>query len=297
MSPRSETLEAKGMLTLDVEDWQHANFAQLDHLPSATSTIPRAQVSVSGEPSLAPAYAMDKNTDLWIEILGRHQAQSTCFVLGEFALRYPQAIRRLKAHGHEIACHGMTHDLIYRMEQTQFRESLRRALGTLGELTGESPRGFRAPSWSVDAVRTPWFCEELERAGLQYDSSEFPIQTPLYGSGKSPTRPYRAGRLWRVPVTVIELGGARIPFSSGAFFRLAPLSMIRFGFRRAIKNGAPAMAVLHPRELDPAHPRLPLKGWEAWVHYARLSTTVPKLEAILRMMKWSSIGEQIESFQ
>ena len=73
--------------------------------------------------------------------------------------------------------------------------------------------------------------------------------------------------------------------------------MIRFGFRRAIKNGAPAMAVLHPRELDPAHPRLPLKGWEAWLHYARLSTTVPKLEAILRMMKWSSIGEQIESFQ
>lgn len=273
-----------GMLTLDVEDWQHANFAQLDPV---LETVRRAAASSQ--------YLMDKNVDRWIELLGRHGATSTCFVLGEFARKYPGAVRRLEAHGHEIACHGMTHDLIYRMDRETFREQLKAALGVLGELTGRRPAGFRAPSWSVDAARTPWFCEELERAGLTYDSSEFPVRTPLFGSSSAPTRPYRVGGLLRVPVTVLELGPARIPFSSGAFFRLAPLQLIRLGFRQALRKGAPAMAVLHPRELDPEHPRLPLKGWEAWVHYARLTTTVPKLEAILGMMNWRSIGEQIET--
>jgi polysaccharide deacetylase family protein (PEP-CTERM system associated) len=216
--------------------------------------------------------------------------------LGEFARRYPAAVKKLAARGHEIACHGMTHDLIYEMPQTAFREYLKTALGTLGELTGKTPIGFRAPSWSVDR-RTPWFCEELERAGIRYDSSEFPIKTPLFGDGNSPTRPYLSGKLLRIPVTVIELGGARIPFSSGAFFRLAPLWMIRFGFKHALRAGKPAMAVLHPRELDPGHPRLPLTGWESRVHYARLETTVPKLEAILKSMKWTSIAEQLQTLQ
>ena len=43
-------------------------------------------------------------------------------------------------------------------------EFLKRGLGLLGDLTGEAPIGFRAPSWSVDH-RTPWFCEELEAQG------------------------------------------------------------------------------------------------------------------------------------
>lgn len=272
-----------GMLTLDVEDWQHANFAQLERR--------REEVSRA---VAASAYPMDRNVDRWIELLGRHGARSTCFVLGEFARRYPEAVRRLDSSGHEIACHGMTHDLVYRMERARFRESLKSALGLLGDLTGRAPAGFRAPSWSVDGTRTPWFCEELERAGLRYDSSEFPARTPLFGDSGAPTLPHRVGGILRVPVTVLEIGPARIPFSSGAFFRLAPLPLIRAGFRQAVGKGAPAMAVLHPRELDPDHPRLPLRGWERWVHYARLSTTIPKLEALLRMMKWSSIGEQVE---
>lgn len=273
-----------GILTFDVEDWQHANFAGLDPL--------REQISRSVALS---TYRMDKNVDLWIDLLGRHGATSTCFVLGEFARRYPDSVRKLQSHGHEIACHGMTHDLIHRMSREGFRESLRAALGILGGLTGRAPAGFRAPSWSADPSRAPWFCEELERAGLRYDSSEFPARTPLFGDPKAPTRPYRVGSLLRVPVTILALGPARIPFSSGAFFRLAPLPLIRLGFRRALATGAPAMAVLHPRELDPDHPRLPLRGWERWVHYARLSTTVPKLEALLGMMKWSSLGDQIET--
>ena len=50
------------------------------------------------------------------------------------------------------------------------------------------------------------------------------------------------------------------------------------------------MIVLHPRELDPRHPRLPIGGWEEKIHYANLDSVVPKLEGLLPEFKWMSIA-------
>jgi polysaccharide deacetylase family protein (PEP-CTERM system associated) len=278
-------MRPQGILTLDVEDWEHANFSQLDPKQAEISA------SLKGR-----AYAMDANTDRWLALLGEKGAKSTCFVLGEFARRYPQAVKRLAQGGHEIASHGDTHDLVYTMTRERFREFLKRGLGEVGGLLGQAPVGFRAPSWSVDRERTPWFCEELEAQGLRYDSSEFPVRTPLFGQKGASLKLHREGGLLRVPVTVLTAGPVRAPFASGAFFRLSPLALIRFGLKRAIRLGYPAMVVLHPRELDPEHPRLPLRGWESKVHYARLDTTVPKLRALLDEFEWRSIQDAYRTF-
>ncbi len=267
---------APALLTLDVEDWEHANFKGLSPALLAASQRSRA-------------YEMDRNTDLWIELCRRHGSKSTCFVLGEFARRYPQAVKKLHDSGHEVASHCDTHQLVYEMTREEFRESLKRGLGAVAELTGKPPLGFRAPSWSVDARRTPWFVEELLRAGLKYDSSEFPVWTPLFGSWGAPLSPYREQGLLRVPVSVFTCAGLRIPFSSGAFFRLSPFWLLRAGFAQAIRKRRPPMIVLHPRELDPEHPRLPLQGWAGRVHYARLESVVPKLTDLLPRYSWTSI--------
>lgn len=239
----------------------------------------------------ARRYAMDANTDTWIHLLNENGATSTCFILGEFAQRYPNAVRRLAQAGHEIASHGATHDLIYRMNRDQFREFLKRGLGTVGDLTGRVPYGFRAPSWSVDPIRTPWFVEELALQNIRYDSSVFPVRTPLFGHRSAPTAPFWEGGLLRIPVSVLCFGSLRLPFASGAFFRLCPRWLIEGGLIRAFRQGLPLMIVLHPRELDPSHPRLPLAGWEKAMHYARLGTTIPKLRTLLSRFRWRSINE------
>lgn len=233
---------------------------------------------------------MDANTDRWIATLGRRGATSTCFVLGDFARRFPDAVRRLADAGHEIASHGDTHDLIHAMSRERFRGWLRRGLDAVGGLVGRAPIGFRAPSWSVDE-RTPWFAEELEAAGLQYDSSLFPIRTPLFGQSGSPLEIHRTGRVLRIPVSVLALGPVRLPIASGAFLRLLPLALTRFGLARAARKRRPIMMVVHPRELEPGHPRLPLSGIEGRLHYARLGSTLPKLEALLPLYRWTSIRE------
>ncbi len=268
----------RAILTLDVEDWEHANYSQLKGRGSQLASE-RSQ----------RAYAMDANTDLWIHLLAQSGARSTCFVLGEFARRYPQAIRRLHQAGHEIASHCDTHELVREMSRERFREAIQRSFTELGFLTGERPIGFRAPSWSADDRLTPWFCEELQAQGAKYDSSEFPVRTPLFGTPQGPLGPYWKGAILRLPVTVLALGPFRAPFSSGAFFRLTPLSVLRLGLSRALNARRPPMVVLHPRELDPWHPRLPIYGWEAWVHYVNLDTTVPKLLALSRTFKFLSV--------
>ena len=269
---------APALLTLDVEDWEHANYSQLD-----VSSVAAARKGRN--------YAMDQNTDRWIEICAGFQASSTCFVLGEFARRYPEAVKRLHSAGHEIASHCDTHALVYEMKQEEFRENLKRGLAAVGDLTGVAPLGFRAPSWSVSPTRTPWFIEELARAGLRYDSSEFPVWTPLFGRFGAPVVPYFEHGVLRVPVSVIQFLGMRMPFSSGAFFRLSPFWLLRAGFASVTARGLPPMIVLHPRELDPDHPRLPIAGWEGKVHYARMASVLPKLKALLALYPWTSIAK------
>ncbi len=67
-----------GLLTIDVEDWQHANFQQLDGREDEMRSL-----------AAGTAYAMDRNTDRWIAITEAAGVKSTCFVLGEFAEKYP----------------------------------------------------------------------------------------------------------------------------------------------------------------------------------------------------------------
>jgi polysaccharide deacetylase family protein (PEP-CTERM system associated) len=290
----------RATLTLDVEDWEHANYPQL-----------RGREAVIAASVREARYAMDASTDRWIEILGRAGARSTCFVLGEFAQRYPDAVRRLARAGHEMATHGATHALVYEMARAGFREWLRRGIGVLGEVTGEAPLGFRAPSWSVDR-NTPWLVEELLAAGLRYDASVFPVQTALFGNEALPLEAYRetsasatpivsapspspgpepAGSgLLRIPLTVATVAGHRVPMASGVF-RVMPRAFLHWSFRQAARSGRPVMIVLHPRELDPAHPRLPLTGWARRAHYAGLRSVVPKLESLLGSWAWGSIRD------
>lgn len=271
--------KSKSILTLDVEDWEHANFFQL---AGKELEIKNSVKSLN--------YKMDSNIEIWINTLHEYDVKSTCFVLGEFAQRFPHVVKKLFQAGHEISSHGYTHDLIYTMSQSQFREYLKKGLGILGDLLGIQPMGFRAPSWSVNE-KTPWFCDELAAQKIIYDSSLFPMKTPLYGHGAVGLKPFWEGGVFRVPATLFEIGALRIPFASGAFFRIMPLPLIQFGLKRALRKNLPSMVVLHPRELDPQHPRLPLQGWESVVHYWNLSSTLPKLHTLLGQMSWGSIHQ------
>lgn len=274
----------KAILTLDVEDWDHANYPQLKGREKEILHLRRMR-----------AYPMEENIDRWIQICEKAGVTSTCFVLGEFAQRYPTVIRLLKEAGHEIASHGYSHQLVHEMDQPRFKEYLKFSMGIVGELLGEAPLGFRAPSWSAPAVdQCPWYVDELLEAGFRYDSSVFPARIPMIGHPGASLEVTNVRGLLRLPVSMVTWGGLRVPFSSGTFFRLMPEWGISWGLKQALRKNYPAMVVLHPRELDPDSPRLPLSGWENYTHHAGLSTVVPKLDKILPRFDWVQCREYLQ---
>src|SRR4030042_5725259 len=55
------------------------------------------------------------------------KVRATFFVLGWIAERYPDLVRRIQKEGHEIACHGYAHRLVYTQSRDEFRQELQRA--------------------------------------------------------------------------------------------------------------------------------------------------------------------------
>ena len=126
-------------LTLDIEEWFHANYADVQP-PSSV-----------GETSL------ESLVDRLIALCAERSVQTTCFVLGSVARAKPAVVRKLHAAGHEIASHGCGHQLVYSMGRERFTEDLRESRDILEGITGERVLGFRAPSFSVTREILPWY--------------------------------------------------------------------------------------------------------------------------------------------
>jgi hypothetical protein len=143
--------------------------------------------------------------------------KATFFVLGWIAEQYPDLIRRIQKEGHEIACHGYAHKLIYTQSEQEFREDIRKAKVILEDITGSSVIGYRAPSYSI-TNKSKWAFEVLIEEGFQYDSSIFPIRHDFYGMPEAPRFPFvvslNGASNFEFSVLNFELGTAAPQFGS-----------------------------------------------------------------------------------
>jgi polysaccharide deacetylase family protein (PEP-CTERM system associated) len=278
------------LLTVDVEDWFHANFASA---PSAGTAAPDPQVS---HPS-----RVESGVAATLELLAERNVKATFFVLGCVAQEHPGVVRRIADAGHEIACHAMQHELVYEMEPRSFVEVAAAARRLLEDESGRPVRGFRAPSWSI-TERNLWAFDALVEAGFEYDSSVFPGSSPLYGIANAPTGPYRVrtregGSLVEVPPSVMRLGPLRTGIGGGVYLRALPLGVQRLAMSRYARRGEPFMVYVHPRELDPSawDLKLPLSPLDQLFHRIGLRSTPRKLRALLAHGSWRTIGDALQS--
>src|SRR5262249_30738496 len=94
-------------------------------------------------------YRVEANTELILKLLDEKQVRGTFFVLGWVAEKSPSLVKRIAAAGHEVACHGYSHQLIYSQTQDVFREETTRAKRHLEDVIGEPVLGYRAASFSI----------------------------------------------------------------------------------------------------------------------------------------------------
>jgi polysaccharide deacetylase family protein (PEP-CTERM system associated) len=236
---------------------------------------------------------VERNTLKLLELFARCEVHSTFFILGWVAERHPGLVREIAAAGHEVACHGYAHRLIYEQTPEQFREDLRRAKGILEGILGAAIEGYRAPSYSITA-RSLWALDVLIEEGFRYDSSIFPIHHDRYGVPDAERFPHpirRNGReIVEFPPSTVRLFGVNLPISGGGYFRLLPYQLFSRGLRHLNqRENQAAIFFIHPWEIDPAQPAVPASRLNNWRHRINLDQTLPRLEKLLGDFRFAPV--------
>src|SRR5215475_14397915 len=79
---------------------------------------------------------VDDSARRLLDAFDERQRRATFFVLGWVAERRPALVREIAARGHEIACHGYGHELVYEIGPQRFREDLKRARSAIEDAVG-----------------------------------------------------------------------------------------------------------------------------------------------------------------
>lgn len=252
--------------SIDVEDWFH-----ILNSPSA----PPIEKWGSLESHLV------SNLECLLEMLDETGVKATLFWLGWVAERHKALVRECMAQGHEIASHGYAHVMPSKVGMVRFKEDITRAKKTLEDITGEEVRGFRTAGFGIPAS-AKWAFDLITETGYKYDSSMIPA---FWGRGNRLTYQIivhtintQNGQLIEVPVSAFRLFGVRLGLLGGGYLRFLPRWFIRFGTWNLRVSGYPLVLYVHPREIDPSHPRLLLDPLKHFRCYVNIKSTMPKLQ-------------------
>ena len=273
---------SKCIFSVDVEDWFH--------ILDVPSTPPISEWD--GLPS-----RVEKHLLKLLDIFAEKNTHVTCFFLGWVAQKFPHLVREAIKRGHETASHGYGHRLAYRMTRQEFLADAKKSKMIIEDATGRPIWGYRSAGFSV-TEDTPWFFEMLMEAGYRYDSSVFPAPRGHGGLKGGQLRPFlhRGSRqsLVEFPITVKRVFGKPICFCGGGYLRFFPYFLIRRMTRQVLADGRPVIFYVHPREIDPHHPRLPMRFMRKFKSYVNLRSTEVKIRRLLSEFELTTFGRFIE---
>lgn len=231
-----------------------------------------------------------------LELLARHSAAATFFVLGWLADRHPNVVREITAAGHEIASHGWDHRRVSQQTVAQFRSSVRDTKRLLEDITGAPVVGFRAPNFSI-VPGCEWALDILIEEGYRYDSSLFPIRRRGYGYPNGQRDPHvltrMVGTLAEVPPAVLSRWGLVVPAGGGAYFRILPYRVVQVALRDCERRSCPGTFYIHPWELDSGQPRVTVPLATRLRHYTGLGRVTARLDRLLRQFRFGPIGNTV----
>ena len=241
-----------------------------------------------------------------LEQLNSKNIQATFFVLAYLAERFPDLVKEIRDNGHEIASHGYNHIPITRQTSSEFEEDLSKSVSILEKISGNNVIGYRASNFTV-VDRTSWAVDILKKHGFKYDSSVFPVKTPLYGVPDAPRFPYIIssknikeaqldGPLLELPLSVYKcpIINKNVPIAGGFYLRLFPYYFINYAIKKINNLGQPAIIYIHPWELDPYQPRI---NDLRWYHYYNLNKMGQKFEQLLDDFKFTSVRDYFGNSQ
>jgi polysaccharide deacetylase family protein (PEP-CTERM system associated) len=300
-------------LTIDVEDWYHPELVRSRVAPGGTEYEGAAKPQI------------EASTGALLDLLRQKGVKATFFVVGEIVERHPHLIQTIAAEGHELGCHGMGHRPLWELTPDEFRSELEQFATLISSVVpGVEVIGFRAPTFSLDN-HTRWALTVLDSLGYHYDSSIFPMRTPVYGVSGAPLHPYRPslgnvateavtasghprrkrgmeyrqqgedgqGTLLEFPMTVWSWAGLRVPVCGGFYLRALPLQFVHFALRQ-VNRQRPFVLYVHPWETFAATPRLELPLSSRFITYYNLRSMMSRLTTLLDAFSFAPMRTVLE---
>jgi peptidoglycan/xylan/chitin deacetylase (PgdA/CDA1 family) len=268
--------------TVDVEEWYHGLWLGSDDVvreyynnkvPKGTFIEPLQQI---------------------LKIFEKHRVRSTFFVLGETAEFSPEVIKEIYDLGHEIASHSYLHRDITKISLTELERSEKENKRLLKKITGESPKGFRAPLFKINED----IINSLEDMGYIYDSSVVPsLKIPKwFGYINAPIYPYHPDRykltqlsshrnFYEVPLAVFPW--IRLPAGGGWFLRNFGVRYVEVAIKYLLRKAIPIILYIHPLDVYYDVPKL--KGIPFHVTRRCGGYTLKAIEHILRRFSCKKI--------
>lgn len=255
------------VITMDVEDWYHTYFPEMD--------VDRSQSLLDG-------------LDVALEIMEKKDIRGTFFVVGELADKLSDKLRKMDADGHEIACHNWVHIKPVTMTVDEFRKQLIKSRDKLEAILGHVVAGYRAPSFGVD---DDYF--QIIMDSFAYDSSKIkPQVSKKYGKlelrGFREIFPciHRKEDFIEFEVSTLKIGGINI-LLGGGYLRMLPWPVIKWLTARYLKTGHPYVMYIHPIDLSlKPIPNVPDMGIDRYLrtHIGRRNM-VRRVKSVIRMVE------------
>ncbi|MBN2134733.1 MAG: polysaccharide deacetylase family protein [Acidobacteria bacterium] len=199
-----------------------------------------------------------------LNLYQKYGIKSTFFFTGHIARLYPDIVRMILPHGHEVGCHGLVHDSdkafdVLRLEEQI--EHLQQSKKILEDISGREVISFRAPAIRVNG-NTP---KALLETGFRIDSSiasqrlDFMFSFGARHKLKwllSPRKPYFASsnnlaRKGTSKIMEFPINSILLPYV-GTFMRISPAftNVIRciLHYENKLRN-TPVSFIIHPNEL------------------------------------------------
>ncbi len=209
--------------------------------------------------------SFEKSIDNILNLLKKNNHTATFFITEEVLEKFPEYVSKIFNQGHEIGVHGPKHIRLEKYGRETFKKDCLKIIETIEDLTGQKPKGYRAPHFSLNQ-KTSWLIPVLTDLGFVYDSSVFPINLGEYGMSNCPTKPYKIlgsnidkenpnSNLTEVPISIASFGKIKIPFAGGIYFRVLPLFIFKWLLKVSSKNSIPVI-YFHPHELESSTPQI-----------------------------------------
>jgi polysaccharide deacetylase family protein (PEP-CTERM system associated) len=236
---------------------------------------------------------VEKNTHRLLDLFDDAQVKATFFVLGWVADRNKALVEEIAQRGHEVACHGYSHQLIYNQTQAVFREETIRSKKLLEDIVQKPVNGYRAASYSI-TKHSLWALDVLAEAGFEYDSSIFPVKHDRYGIPGAKENPHQlktpdGSSIIEFPLSTAKIFNRKIPIAGGGYFRLYPYLFSRAGLSQINRDKRPFIFYLHPWEIDTEQPKIDAKWFSRFRHYNNLDKCESRLKRLLKDFEFTTV--------